>query len=432
MVRVLATPMALAALLAAHAAAALPSTSSARPTDEEVLRSRAPWAIPMGVAVVVLVLTQIVSRVRWALAEAKSASVPSVLQRNERLERLAETSAQLHPVGARVLTKTRGVAKVLAYDESARTYEVAIEGSESATLDEADIEVPEVAEFVVYPIKSCAGTRLDTAEITAKGVRHDRLWMFADEDGKFISQRRYAKMALIAPKLVPSMESPTAIVLTAPGMDDLEVPILDETHGAAANATVWSSQVVAVDQGDKAAAWINAYLADVRVERQFRFLRVSDSFKRATDPKYAPNYETGFADGFPFLVTLEASLAELNASLDNPVLMNRFRPNIVLKGAPAFADEHWNCFLIGGLVFRNVKPCSRCNLPCVDPATGISDPNREPSKTLTRTRNGELLGFIGGKKFECYFGSNVVAERVGTLTAGDCVKVLTLKKEIVA
>lgn len=103
----------------------------------------------------------------------------------------------------------------------------------------------------------------------------------------------------------------------------------------------------------------------------------------------------------------------------------------MLKGAPAFADEHWNCFLLGGLIFRNVKPCARCNLPCVDQATGISDPCREPSKTLTRTRNGELLGFTGGKKFECYFGSNLVAERFGTLTAGDRVKVLTLKKEVV-
>lgn len=33
--------------------------------------------------------------------------------------------------------------------------------------------------------------------------------MFADEDGKFISQRRYPTMALIAPKLLPSLESPT-------------------------------------------------------------------------------------------------------------------------------------------------------------------------------------------------------------------------------
>lgn len=84
-----------------------------------------------------------------------------------------------------------------------------------------------------------------------------------------------------------------AIVLTAPGMDDLHVPILHASHGETAHATVWGSKVVAVDQGDEAATWINAYLADVRHDRTFRFLRVSDAFKRVTDPKYAPNYETG-------------------------------------------------------------------------------------------------------------------------------------------
>lgn len=104
----------------------------------------------------------------------------------------------------------------------------------------------------------------------------------------------------------------------------------------------------------------------------------------------------------------------------------------MLKGSPPFADESWNCLVIDGILFRNVKPCSRCNLPCVDQETGVSDPNREPSKTLTRLRNGELLGFTGGKKYKNYFGSNLVAERLGVIKVGARVKVLTLKDEIFA
>lgn len=104
----------------------------------------------------------------------------------------------------------------------------------------------------------------------------------------------------------------------------------------------------------------------------------------------------------------------------------------MLKGSPPFADEKWNCLVIDGVLFRNVKPCSRCNLPCVDQATGVSDPNREPSKTLTRLRNGALLGFTGGKKYENYFGSNLVAERLGKIQVGARVKVLTIKDEIFA
>lgn len=106
--------------------------------------------------------------------------------------------------------------------------------------------------------------------------------------------------------------------------------------------------------------------------------------------------------------------------------------SIVLKNAPPFADEHWNAFVIGDVRFRNVKPCDRCNLPCVDQATGISDPNREPSKTLGRIRNGEVLGFTNGRKQDNYFGSNLIAERVGKLAVGARVKVLTLKREVFA
>lgn len=181
-----------------------------------MLRSRAPWAIPVGIAVVAIVVTQLVARMRWALKEARTSApdtVVSVLQREPQRERQAEASAQLFPLGARVLTKTRGAAQVLAFDEQARTYDVAVGDlggdAASVTLAESDLEVAEVAELVVYPIKSCAGTRLDAAEITARGLHHDRLWMFADESGKFITQRRYPQMALIAPKLLPDMANPT-------------------------------------------------------------------------------------------------------------------------------------------------------------------------------------------------------------------------------
>lgn len=84
-----------------------------------------------------------------------------------------------------------------------------------------------------------------------------------------------------------------SIVLTAPGMDDLDVPILREGKGAETDVTVWKSAMRAIDQGDAAANWINAFLADERKDRKFRFVRVKDSFKRAVNPKYAPDHATG-------------------------------------------------------------------------------------------------------------------------------------------
>lgn len=104
----------------------------------------------------------------------------------------------------------------------------------------------------------------------------------------------------------------------------------------------------------------------------------------------------------------------------------------MLAGSPPFADESWNCITIDGIQFRNVKPCARCNLPNVDPDSGVTNPQREPQKTLTRIHNGELLGFTDGKKHDSYFGSNVVAEKTGRLEVGAPVKILTLKTEVFA
>jgi uncharacterized protein YcbX len=93
--------------------------------------------------------------------------------------------------------------------------------------------------------------------------------------------------------------------------------------------------------------------------------------------------------------------------------------------------------MIGDVRFRNVKPCSRCNLPCVDQSTGIPNEEREPQKTLTAMRNGLSLQFTGGKKHDTYFGSNLVADVNEKdlplqLKVGDTVRILTMKKEIFA
>lgn len=133
-------------------------------------------ALAIGVAVAAVVIAQIVLRVRWALAEAatdRKIAALSVLQRDPTLERQAEASAQVFPVGARICTKAHGVATVVVFNEEAKTYDVEPlrrkdEAKEPSvvTLTEQDIHVPEVAEFVVYPVKSCAGIRLDSVDIT--------------------------------------------------------------------------------------------------------------------------------------------------------------------------------------------------------------------------------------------------------------------------
>ncbi|GLE10392.1 hypothetical protein PINS_up022493, partial [Pythium insidiosum] len=137
--------------------------------------------------------------------------------------------------------------------------------------------------MLVYPIKSCRGIRLEKAKITERGISNDRTWMFTDEAGTFITQRRYHKMALIDP-LLDDMENPTSITLRAEGMPDLVVPILREGEGVERPVRVWKSHLTAIDQGDAASDWINTFLAEERKDKSFRFVRMKESGHRPTNP----------------------------------------------------------------------------------------------------------------------------------------------------
>ncbi|TMW68410.1 hypothetical protein Poli38472_005878 [Pythium oligandrum] len=374
------------------------------------------------------------SRLTRAISTTKTtkSDVKSVLQRDVEEEAAAEASAQLFAVGSEVNTVSMGPGKILKYDLDSKTLSVEVtDGGRTSVLKlKADaIKQMKIRDIYIYPIKSCRGIRVKHAHATAKGFRNDRTWMFCDTKGKFISMRRYPKMALIAPVL-DDHENPTVITLTAKGMPDLRVPILHEGKGPEKTVTVWKSDLIAIDQGDAAANWINKFLDDVRGDQEFRFVRVKESFRRPTNPKYAPDHETAFADAYPYLLVVHASVDSVNEHLKDKIEIERFRANLVVTGAPPFADEAWNCLTIGGLRFRNVKPCDRCAVPCVDPHTGQT--SSEPRKSMVSYRNGETLGFRDGTRQTYYFGSNLVAEELGQVSVGAPVRVLTMKKAVYA
>ncbi|KAG6618606.1 mosc domain protein [Phytophthora cinnamomi] len=411
----------------------------------------APALSPLSLSYTVLLATSVALVVvalvaKKKLAAPQEATPPSracVLQRDEVQERLAEASSQQLPLNAAVTLKQpksgQSSGSVRSYDGDSDSYEVELSPSETVALEASELQFPKVSGLFVYPIKSCAGIQQDEAQLTPKGLLHDREWVIIDgARDKFVTQRRYPKLALLHPKLLPSTDAPevTSLVLTAKGMPDLEVPVVHTGEGQLRVVSVWKDKVEAVDQGDAAAEWLDTFLGEEK--RGFRLVRTRDGFTRHTKPKYAPGHSTNFADAFPFLLALEESLEQFNTTLKTPVPMNRFRPNIVLRGSPAFADEHWNCITIDGSQFRNVRPCARCGMPSVDQATGEVHPEREPSRAIVRERNGALLGFTDGKSFEGYFGSNMVLEMQGgdftppRLSVGANVKVLTLKTEVVA
>jgi uncharacterized protein YcbX len=255
----------------------------------------------------------------------------------------------------------------------------------------------------VYPIKSAGGISLDASDVDERGLRHDRRWMLVDETGCFMSQRKFPHMALIRVRLERD-----GLVVDAPGMPSLEVP-LQPPAGRLLLAGVWDDLVESLTVDDDADRWFGEFLG-IRC----RLVYLPDESVRPVDPAYGgPEDQVGLADGFPFLLISEASLSDLNARLEQPVPMNRFRPNLVVRGCEPFTEDSWKLVRIGRLTFRVVKPCSRCTITTVDQGSAVM--GKEPLRTLVQFRR------VGTKVL---FGQNLIHDETGPVRVGDPIEVV--------
>ncbi len=246
-----------------------------------------------------------------------------------------------------------------------------------------------IARLFVYPIKSCAGVELTDAVLTETGFDLDRAWMVVDSEGDFVSQRELPRMALIKVQL-----KHYEVVLRAPGMLALHLAI-DSVEGPV-KVRVWDDPVSAFDMGDVAAQWFTDFLGQT-----LRLVRFDPDHRRLSSLQWTNGVEAPnqFSDAFPLLVTSEGSLAELNRRLTESghgaVGMERFRPNIVLAGMePHDEDRLGEIRMEAGeeaqeVVLKPVKPCSRCPIPNIDPATGDSSP--EVNDTLQTYRSNPVV-----------------------------------------
>ena len=258
-----------------------------------------------------------------------------------------------------------------------------------------------------YPIKACRGFDVNAARVERMGLERDRRMMVVTPEGHFLTQREYPKLALVTPALDASRG---AVTLSAPNFDALRVPI--QTSGTPVAVDIWKSQGVhAIDQGDAAAQWFSDWLGIPA-----RLVHIADGYIRKVNREYAVNTDdhTAFADGYPILLASEDSLADLNARLESPVPMNRFRPNIAVRGCGAFAEDAWKRIRIGGIEMAVVKPCARCVVTTIDKETLAQ--STEPLKTLNAYRKRENGAM---------FGQNVIPLNEGRLAVGMTVEVLS-------
>lgn len=259
---------------------------------------------------------------------------------------------------------------------------------------------PSVHSLHIHPVKSCRGFAVDSAELVATGFKYDRRWMLVDGEGRFLSQRTLPRMALIQTQLIGD-----DMLVCTTDRSQLDIPI---TGDSAEHRTVriWNDRCDAAVVSTEANAWFSDFL-DVDCELVF----LPDQSQRQVDLDYAlPGQRVALADGFPLLIVSLASADLLSDKLGEPVAIERFRPNIVIDGCAAHAEDGWRSVTINGIDIELAKPCSRCVIPSIDP--------------VTAERHSNLLKTLGSyRRFDgkIQVGQNGLHARSGQIRVGQAV-----------
>ncbi len=243
-----------------------------------------------------------------------------------------------------------------------------------------------LTDIYIYPVKSLGGIRLEQARVEPQGLAHDRKWMIVDaEEYKHLTQRQVPQMSLLQPYLFEDrLEirhkhkniSPLQIPLTLDGSEILEI-------------SVWNDVVPSLRVGEVADHWLEETLG-----RPCRLVYMYNDHSRTVKPKYAPGGSwVSYADRTPFLIIGQESLQDLNNRLQEPLPMNRFRPNLVFEGGKPYTEDHWKRFSVGKVNFHGVGPCGRCKVTTIDQDT--AEKGEEPLETLRTYRRPEKSVLFG-------------------------------------
>lgn len=256
-----------------------------------------------------------------------------------------------------------------------------------------------------YPVKSCAPLPTDEAAVEPRGLAHDRRWMAVDREGRFITGRESPRLTLV--RAEPDADG--ALALHAPGMAPLRVPV--PVGDARLPVTVWKSEVLARPCDEAADAWLSGFLG-----KPVRLVHMGEDVQRLMTSSHARHGdEVSFADAYPLLLVTRAAVDLLNTKLERPVSPLRFRPNLIVDGAPAHAEDGWARIRIGEVELEVGKACVRCVFTTVDPERGERDADGQPLRTLIGYRRGPE-GVI--------FGRNLIPRSPGVIRLGDPVDVL--------
>ncbi|NIF48066.1 MOSC domain-containing protein [Enterobacter sp. Ap-1006] len=262
-----------------------------------------------------------------------------------------------------------------------------------------------LSQLFIHPVKSMRGLALSHAQATTSGLAFDRIFMITELDGTFITARQHPQMVLFTPAFVHD-----GLYLSAPDGSSASIRFAD--FAATPEPTeVWGTHFTALIAPDEINQWLSGFFS-----RPVQLRWVGEQPTRRV--KRHEEVPLSFADGFPYLLTNEASLRDLQNRCPASVKMTQFRPNIVVTGASAWAEDTWKVVRIGGVTFDVAKPCSRCIFTTVSPERGLKHPSGEPLKTLQGFRTAQdNSGAVD-------FGQNLIARNSGVIRVGDELEVL--------
>jgi hypothetical protein len=255
------------------------------------------------------------------------------------------------------------------------------------------------------------GIRLEKSDITTRGLENDRRFMLVDENGRFLSQRECPQLAVFE----TAIEGDFLEITDKKTGLNLKVSLLPNSQFPVLSVTIWDDVVTAIETNQAASDWFTQALGI-----STRLVYMPEGSQRKTEPEYSltGNEITSFSDGYPILIIGQSSLNNLNSRLENPVNINRFRPNFVFANGEPFEEDNWHEFTVGNIRFFGVKPCARCIMTTIDQETGEKK-SKEPLLTLNKYRKA-------GNRI--LFGQNVLISELGTVSIGDVVTVLSKKK----
>jgi len=270
-----------------------------------------------------------------------------------------------------------------------------------------------LSDIYIYPVKSLGGIRLTEAAVGMRGLRYDRRWLIVDARNQFMTQRQIATMALL--DVAPAYNGFLLTHRQRPELLPLYIPF-ETTRERTLFVTIWDDMVFALRGTPAADEWLSEALG-----QECRLVYMSDMVRREVEPdKPELNPEgqlVSFADGYPYLLVGQAALDDLNERLTAPVLMDRFRPNLVFTGGVPFVEDTWSDFQVGNVPFRAVRACGRCVVTTIDQQTAQKHPATLSTLASYRTVGRKVM-----------FGQNVTTSGQGTIRVGDPLTVLNYKE----